>query len=108
MMTYLQPASTSILVAISPVYAPEALALQFSAPMPTRVSRMARTAAGMQTAGTHSATSHQRPLGIMAFSLAMNSLVSEGVLFIFQLPAMTVLRYFLFIVEILLYLSIIR
>ena len=43
-------------------------ALQFSAPMPTRVSRIARTAAGMQTAGTHSATSHQRPLGIMAFS----------------------------------------
>ena len=51
----------------------------------------------MQTAGTHRATSHQRPLGMMDFSWVMNSLVSEGVLFIFQLPAMTVLRYFLFI-----------
>src|SRR5699024_4485291 len=33
----------------------------------------------------------------MAFSWVINSLVSEGVLFIFQLPAMTVLRYLRFI-----------
>ncbi len=72
--------------------------MQFSAPMPTRVSRMARTAAGMHTAGTHSATSHHRPLGRMALNSVMNSFVSVGVLFIFQLPAMMVLRYFLFMV----------
>ena len=76
--------------------------MQFSAPMPTRVSRMARTAAGMHTAGTHRATSHQRPLGRIAFSWVINSLVSEGVLFIFQLPAITVLRYFLFMIPFLL------
>ena len=62
---------------------------------------MARTAAGMQTAGTHSATSHQRPLGMMALNSVINALVSVGVLFIFQLPAITVLRYFLFIVNLL-------
>ena len=67
--------------------------------MPTRVSRIARTAAGMQTAGTHSATSHQRPLGMMVLNSVMNALVSVGVLFIFQLPAMTVLRYFLFMID---------
>ena len=43
------------------------------------------------------------PLKVM--KAVMNSLVSEGVLFIFQLPAMTVLRYFLFIVGFLLTLS---
>ena len=64
------------------------------------VSRIARTAAGMQTAGTHSATSHQRPLGMMVLNSVMNSFVSDGVLFIFQLPAITVLRYFRFMVSI--------
>ena len=66
--------------------------------MPMRVSRMVRTAAGMQTAGTHSATSHQRPRGMMVLNSVMKAFVSVGVLFIFQLPAMTVLRYFLFMV----------
>ena len=51
----------------------------------------------MQTAGTQNTTSHQRPLGSRVLKVVMNSLVSLGVLFIFQLPAMTVLRYFLFI-----------
>ena len=64
------------------------------------VSRIARTAAGMHTAGTHSATSHQRPLGMMVLNSVMNSFVSDGVLFIFQLPAITVLRYFRFMVSI--------
>ena len=37
------------------------------------------------------------PRGSIPFRAVINSLVSLGVLFIFQLPAITVLRYFLFI-----------
>ena len=65
--------------------------------MDTRVSLNRRTAPGMFTPGTHSTTSHHlwRPSwGLMA---SANALASVRVLFIFQLPAMMVLRYLRFI-----------
>ena len=55
-------------------------------------------AAEMLTAGTHTTTSHHLALGRIAFSSSANFLVSVAVLFIFQLPAMMVLRYLRFIV----------
>jgi len=65
-------------------------------------------AVGMLTAGTHTTTSHHLALGMMALSSSANFFVSEAVLFIFQLPAMMVLRYlrFMLISPLLSYVSI--
>ena len=53
-------------------------------------------AAGMLTTGTHTTTSHHLALGMIALSSSANFLVSLAVLFIFQLPAIMVLRYLRF------------
>ena len=75
--------------------------------MDTRMSLKALMAAEMLTAGTHTTTSHHLALGRIAFSSSANFLVSVAVLFIFQLPAMMVLRYLRFIIRLLLFLIII-
>ena len=59
----------------------------------------------MFTAGTHTTTSHHLALGSRAFSSSANFFVSLAVLFIFQLPAIMVLRYLRFITRLLLCLS---
>ena len=51
----------------------------------------------MFTEGTHTTMSHHLALGSSAFSSSANFFVSLAVLFIFQLPAMMVLRYLRFI-----------
>ncbi len=51
-----------------------------------------RTALGCSHSGTHSTTSHHLPRGMMGLSSSAKALVSDRVLFIFQLPAMMVLR----------------
>ena len=52
--------------------------------------------AGMIGKGTQSTLSQVLVLGIAARSSSTKGLASEASLFIFQLPAITVLRYFLF------------
>ena len=64
--------------------------------METRISLKAFRAAGMFTKGTHTTTSHHLARGSMVFSSSANFLVSLAVLFIFQLPAIMVLRYLRF------------
>lgn len=54
-------------------------------------------AAGIFTKGTHTTTSHHLARGMMALMSSANFLVSLAVMFIFQLPAMMVLRYLRFI-----------
>jgi len=100
MMTYLTSRSASMSAETSPVNAPDFSKYRFSAPTATRLSLNARTAAGTSTNGTHSTTSHHLVLGSSALNSSANALVSEGVLFIFQLPAMMVLRYLRFIIVI--------
>ena len=60
--------------------------------MATRVSLKAFRAAGILTKGTQSSTSHHLALGMTAFSSSAKARVSVAVLFIFQLPAIIVLR----------------
>ena len=61
--------------------------------------------AGIITAGVQSTISQVRVFGRFAFSSSMKGLISEASMFIFQLPAITVLRYFLFIFRILSFLA---
>ena len=58
---------------------------------------MISTAAGMSTNGTQTTTSHHFCLPVRFLTSSIKALPSAGVLFIFQLPAIIVLRYFLFI-----------
>ena len=51
-----------------------------------------RTAVVMFTAGTHRTTLHHLPLGMMGLSSSAKAFIWDRVLFIFQLPAMIVLR----------------
>ena len=82
----------------SPVYAPLGSKYKFSAPTATRISLNAFKAAGMLTKGTHTTTSHHLARGSRGLSSSANFLVSVAVLFIFQFPAMIVLRYLRFMV----------
>ena len=87
-MTYSTPQALSISAEISPVKAPLFAQWQFSAPIFTFVPFVASSAAAMSTYGTHATTSQPASLtrGVMALS---SSVASAGVLFIFQLPAIT-------------------
>ena len=51
----------------------------------------------MLQAGTQISVSHHLARGMIFFMSSANFLVSVAVMFIFQLPAMTVLRYLRFI-----------
>ena len=85
--TYSTPISLSIPVLISPVNAPDSAQWQFSAPILILVPCAASIAAARSTYGTHATTSHPASLTSGAIS-ASSAFASEGVLFIFQLPAM--------------------
>ena len=96
-MQYLAPMSASWLAETSPVYAPFSYLLTSWPPAATLQSLPALTIAGIITAGVHSTISQVRVLGRFSFSSSIKGLISEASMFIFQLPAITVLRYFLFI-----------
>ena len=96
-MQYLAPTSASWLAETSPVYAPFSNLDTSSPPAATLQSLPALIMAGIITAGVHSTISQVRVLGRLALSSSMKGLISEASMFIFQLPAITVLRYFLFI-----------
>jgi len=55
--------------------------------------------AGISGAGTHSTVSHPLVLGMAVLSSSRNGFTSLATLFIFQLPAMMVFLYFLFILS---------
>ena len=61
-----------------------------------RRSLKAFRAVGMLTKGTHTTTSHHLARGMIALMSSANFLVSLAVMFIFQLPAIMVLRYLRF------------
>ena len=88
MMTYFAPASSSIPVEISPVYAPDSFQWQFSAPMPTWVPAAAATAAGTSIAGVQHTTSTFVKSFVASTTPFTSAAVSDGLMFIFQLPAM--------------------
>ena len=96
-MQYLAPMSASWLADTSPVYAPFSYLLTSWPPAAILQSLPALTMAGIITAGVQSTISQVRVLGRFSFSSSMKGLISEATMFIFQLPAITVLRYFLFI-----------
>ena len=98
MMTYFTPISASILAAISPVKAPFGASCMVSAPTRILVPRMAFWAVLIFRAGRHTTISQSAFLGRRGAISSAKATVSVAVLFIFQLPAMIVLRYFLFIV----------
>ena len=89
-----------MLAEISPVYAPFSSKYTFSAPTEMRRSLNAFTATEMLQAGTQIRVSHHLARGMIFFSSSANFLVSVAVMFIFQLPAITVLRYLRFILSI--------
>src|SRR5699024_11114745 len=88
----------SISAEISPVNAPDFSKCMFSAPIAILEPLAALTAAWISVNGTHSTISHHLVLDRSGFISSMRALASLGVLFIFQLPAMIVLRYLRFIV----------
>ena len=86
MITYLTPRSSSIAGAISPVNAPFSSKYMFSAPMLMFVPSAAARAAGRSIAGTQKRTSTSSLANAALFS-SMKAFASDGVMFIFQLPA---------------------
>ena len=93
MMTYSTPISFSIAPEISPVYAPLSAQWMFWAPTltldPFRISTaVARLVKVGQTAISHLPANWARE----AFRAEASSAVSAAVLFIFQLPAIKILR----------------
>ena len=77
---------------ISPVYAPDASQCAFSAPTWTAVPAAAATAAGTSIAGVQQ-TMSTLPNAWVASAMPLTSAaVSDGLMFIFQLPAMIFLR----------------
>ena len=92
MMTYFTPMSVSMFAASSPVKAPLASKCMVSAPTATFVPLKAFWAAVMFSAGMQSTTSLRTPAGSRPRSSVAKATVSDAVLFIFQLPAMMVLR----------------
>ena len=63
-----------------------------------RRSLKALMAVEMLQAGTQISVSHHLTRGMIFFISSANFLVSVAVMFIFQLPAMTVLRYLRFMI----------
>ena len=96
-MQYFAPMSWSWLAETSPVYAPLSNLLTSCPPAATLASLPALTMVGIITAGVQRTTSQALGAGMAARSSSMKGLISEASMFIFQLPAITVLRYFLFI-----------
>ena len=64
----------------------------FWAPTSTRQPFTALTAAGSRGYGGHSTTSQVRVLGSMGLSSSTKPFTWEGTMFIFQFPAIMVLR----------------
>ena len=91
-ITYSAPASRSISAEISPVKAPLASKWTFCAPILTQVPFAASTAGMRSTAGTQRTTSHPFLPAVSSAVFATAAFASEGVMFIFQLPAMMTLR----------------
>ena len=81
----------SISAETSPVKAPDFSQWQFCAATPIAVPLVASRAAGKSTKGTPTTTSQEAP-ATRGFKSLMSAVASAGVLFIFQLPAMTYLR----------------
>src|SRR5574344_368339 len=94
-MQYLTPASTSILVAISPVNAPWSSQWAFSAPSFTCDLPQALAAAGMSMAGGQTTMSTFFMPLVGAMRPLTRAPASEGLTFIFQLPAMIFVRMIL-------------
>ncbi|MPM87838.1 hypothetical protein SDC9_134938 [bioreactor metagenome] len=84
--TYSTPHSTSISADISPVNAPDLAQCTFCAPIRTDVPETASRMAKRSTNGTHKTTSHDADGYLLAISAA-RARASDGVLFIFQFPA---------------------
>ncbi len=96
-ITYLAPASRIIPVEISPVNAPWSSQWQFSVPTPTCVPAAAATAAGTSIAGVQHTTSTDVKSLVASATAFTSAAVSDGLTFIFQLPAMIfLLLIFLF------------
>ena len=86
MITYLTPTSVSIFGAISPVYAPLSSKYIFSAPISILLPLAASMAGIISIAGTQKTTSTSL-FATNGFNSFISAVVSEGVLFIFQFPA---------------------
>ena len=97
MITYSTPHSSSMSAAISPVKAPFASKCTFCAPIFTFVPLAAATAAWMSTKGTQRTVSQPSLPATRAAVSLMAASAAEGVIFIFQLPAMMVFLVALFI-----------
>ena len=100
MITYFTPASTSIFGEISPVKAPFSSKYMFSAPIWMLVPLAASIAGMMSIAGTQNTTSTSS-FATNGFNVFTSSTASEGVIFIFQFPAII---FFLAMSEFLLFL----
>ena len=84
--TYLTPASVSMFGEISPVYAPFSSKYIFSAPTWMLLPFAASTTGMISIAGTQNTTSASS-VTTRDLSVFTSSTASEGVIFIFQLPA---------------------
>ena len=98
-MQYLTPISSSCEAETSPVYAPFSNFDTSCAPVMILASLPALSIAATFTAGTHSTVSQVFIFGRRGLSSSMKGLTSEESIFIFQLPAIIVFLYFVFIVS---------
>ena len=85
--TYLTPTSVSIAGEISPVYAPFSSKYIFSAPTWMLLPLAASITGMMSIAGTQNTTSASS-VATSGFNVFTSSTASDGVMFIFQFPAM--------------------
>ena len=85
-ITYFTPASVSMFGEISPVYAPFSSKYIFSAPTSMFVPSHAFTTGMMSIAGTQNTTSASSVL-TSGFNVSTSATASDGVMFIFQFPA---------------------